>query len=58
METYPARRAICHRCNHKGHYEAQCHSKTNAEMTVETEEFSLHDSSVTVGTVTGSRLDY
>ena len=29
----PARDATCHRCNHKGHYSAQCLSKTILELT-------------------------
>ena len=51
----PARSAVCHKCRRKGHYEAQCRSKTIAGATLDTDDFSLDASSVTVGTVTGSK---
>ena len=35
----PARGAICHRCNRRGHYQSQCFSKTVASCT--TSEYSL-----------------
>ena len=34
-ERCPARGAICHRCNRKGHYQSQCFSKTVASCTSE-----------------------
>ena len=38
LDRYPAKNATCHKCKRKGHFEAQCFSKTVAanELSLET----------------------
>ena len=48
----PARSAICHKCNRKGHYGSQCLSKTRAAATQEVE---ADPEEAFLGTVTSNR---
>ena len=40
-DTCPARDAVCHRCNRRGHFSTRCYSKTVANIDAESNESSM-----------------